>query len=307
MKRHIKLNFVDFWDTFDPFNNYFYNLLKKYYSIEISDDPDFVICSSFGKDYRKYKCIRILYTGENTRPNFHRYDYAFSFDYTGNPNNYRLPFYAFYINGCDLVREADVDFEKIMAEKTEFCNFVYSNPKARKRVKFFQRLSKYKRVDSGGRYLNNIGSPVVDKLEFIKKYKFTIAFENFSYPGYTSEKIVEPLKAYSLPIYWGNSLVHRDFNTKSFLNYYDFENENALIEKIIELDRNDDLYLDYLKQPCFHGNKTSHFLDPESVIDHFNYLFNNSKKPVAQSSFDRVLSIHKNPSTWVESVSGVMH
>ena len=29
----------------------------------------------------------------------------------------------------------------------------------------------------------------------------------------------------SLPIYWGNPLIHREFNTKSFVNYHDFERE----------------------------------------------------------------------------------
>ena len=41
---------------------------------------------------------------------------------------------------------------------------------------------------------------------------FTIAFKNDSYPGYTTEKIYEPMYVNSLPIYSGNPLVYRDFN-----------------------------------------------------------------------------------------------
>src|SRR5438309_10477229 len=77
------------------------------------------------------------------------------------------------------------------------------------------------------------------KIEFLKRYKFNIAFENASLPGYTTEKIVEPMAARCLPIYWGNPLIHREFNPKSFLNYVDFRDEAALIERIIELDQND--------------------------------------------------------------------
>ena len=71
---------------------------------------------------------------------------------------------------------------------------------------FFVKLSKYKQVDSGGRTLNNIGGPVEDKMEFIKDYRFVISFENAEYPGYTTEKIIQPMFVDSIPIYWGNPL-----------------------------------------------------------------------------------------------------
>jgi len=77
------------------------------------------------------------------------------------------------------------------------------------------------------------------KIEFLKRYKFNIAFENASLPGYTTEKIVEPMAARCLPIYWGNPLIEREFNPKSFLNYFDFRDDDALIEKIIEFDESD--------------------------------------------------------------------
>ena len=58
------------------------------------------------------------------------------------------------------------DFEKIRREKTEFCNFVFSNPNAHLRNNLFSKLSQYKRVDSGGKAYNNIGYFVGDKLDF---------------------------------------------------------------------------------------------------------------------------------------------
>ena len=288
MKQHIKLNFTDFWPGFNKFDNYFYNLLQKFYDIEISDEPDFLICSCFGKEYKRFNCITIFYAGEvfyrdkKVKLDFNLYDYIFSFDYIASPDNYRLPLYAWFFS-YELERKEDVDFDRLLSEKTGFCNFVYSNGKAKKRVEFFHKLSKYKKVDSGGRYLNNIGASVMDKLEFIKKYKFTIAFENCSYPGYTTEKLVEPFFAYSLPIYWGNPLVHRDFNTQCFLNAHEFKSEEALIERIIEIDNNDELYLNYLRKPCFYGNKINQFIRYENVLDQFSYIFNHAKMPVAKS------------------------
>ena len=77
---------------------------------------------------------------------------------------------------------------------------------------FFRRLSRYRPVDSGGRVLNTLGHRVADKQAFLRDYKFTIAFENESHPGYTTEKIVEPMLAASIPIYWGDPEVARHFD-----------------------------------------------------------------------------------------------
>jgi hypothetical protein len=103
--------------------------------------------------------------------------------------------------------------------------------------------------------MNNIGQPVADKRKFQSEYKFSIAYENNAYrlehPGYTTEKIMEPMTVNSIPIYWGNPVIDREFNTKSFINFYDFNSEEDMIDYIIELDKDDDKYLEVLKQPWF--------------------------------------------------------
>ena len=111
------------------------------------------------------------------------------------------------------VRENEVDLCS-----RGFCSFLYSNEKARERIDFFHRLSEVGRVDSGGKVLNNIGYRVEDKLKFYGKYKFSIAFENSQFPGYTTEKILHAFMANTVPIYWGNPLVGNDFNPDSFIN-----------------------------------------------------------------------------------------
>lgn len=309
MKQKIKIKLTDFWRSFDEKDNFFIKFLGTYYDIEISDEPDFLIYSCYNNDgylkwkrgprknaaeeFRKYDCIRIFYTLENVRPNFQECDYAFTFDFNDHINHYRLPSYGIYDPNCKLpfvktddihplVKRESFDPEKVLREKTHFCNFIYSNMHGRTRNAFFKELSKYKKVDSGGKWLNNLGYRVKDKLDFLKKYKFTIAFENFSYPGYTTEKLVQPMLVNSLPIYWGNPLVNRDFNTNSFLNYFDFKSENKLIDKIIEIDQNDDLYIDYMKQPYFIDNRVNHFIDPKNILRQFDYIFNTPKTPVAQ-------------------------
>jgi hypothetical protein len=285
MKKTIKLDFVDFWPRFKKNNNYFFNLLGTKYNIEISSEPDFVIYSVFGQNYKKYKCTRIFYTGENIRPNFNRCDYAFTFDHMeNNPRHYRLPLYGIYLKNTPelLVKTEGYNPEEILKEKTEFCNFVYSNQKAKERIKFFHKLSKYKKVCSGGKVLNNVGGRVPDKLEFIRKFKFTIAFENSSYPGYTTEKLIHPMLMKSIPIYWGNPVVHYDFNPQSFINCNDYENDEAVIEKIIKLDQSDDLYLEYLNQPYFHKNIVNEYIRTENVLKQFDFIFKEQLVPIAQ-------------------------
>ena len=157
----------------------------------------------------------------------------------------------------------------------KFCNFVYSNNVNADpiRTKFFHELSKYKKVDSGGKYLNNIGRAVNDKIEFIKDYKFTIAFENSSSPGYTTEKLMEPMRVLSMPIYFGNPLVDLDFNPDSFVWMKDQHGVEETIEKIIELDKDRDKYLDRISQPWLNKIQKNRKWDVE-LYDFFENIFN---------------------------------
>jgi hypothetical protein len=159
--------------------------------------------------------------------------------------------------------------------------------KNRKRLEFFQKLSRYKKVDSGGRFLNNIGGPIppvwTAKVEFLRRYKFHLAFENESHEGYTTEKIYDAMMARSLPIYWGNPRISEEFNPKSFLNYFDYGSDEALLEKIITLDRDDAQYLEYARQPYFHANQPNKFYDLERLLEFFQRIFSTPVTPVSRN------------------------
>lgn len=251
-KKKIKINFSDFWGGFNRTDNYFYNLLKEKFDVEISNSPDYLFFSLFGNQHQELNCKKIFYTGENISPPLDYCDYSFSFDYLDNPRNYRLPHYLLYPGYYDLQNPKQID--KSLA-KRKFCNFIVSNGNCDERNSFFTKLSKYKKVDSGGAFMNNIGGPVQDKRQFQSEYKFSIAFENNAYrpqhPGYTTEKIMEGMVVNTLPIYWGNPDIGREFNTKSFVNLYDFDSVDDVIDFIIELDKNDSKYIDMLSQPWF--------------------------------------------------------
>lgn len=283
VKESIKINFSDFWDqcgfAFNKENNYFTNLLSEKYNVEISEKPDLLFYSFFGVEHGKYDCHKIFFTGENIRPNFKECDYAFSFDHIDkNPRNYRLPLYAWYGDMGELTKPKNID--EIVSKKTNFCSFIVSNKFCKKRIRLFEALSKYKRVDSGGKIMNNIGGRVNDKKDLLRTYKFNIAFENCSYPGYTTEKIFEPMLENCIPIYWGNPLVKEDFNTKSFINANEFKSEREIVERIIEIDKNEALYREYLSQPFFNNNEVNPYVKKENVLNQLDFIIKDSKTKV---------------------------
>ena len=85
------------------------------------------------------------------------------------------------------------------------------------------------------------------------------------------------MQARAMPIYWGNPRIAAEFNPKSFLNYFDFPSEEALIEKIIELDQDDAKYLEYLRQPYFHNNRPNEFFSRERLLNQFENDFHDAR------------------------------
>ena len=255
MKKKIKINFADFWVGFNPTDNYFFNLLKENFDIEISKTPEYLFYSVFGNDHQNYRCKKILYIGENIAPPLCHVDYAFSFDYMDDKRNFRLPHYLLYPNYYDLINKK-VD-DSLLNRK--FCSFVVSNGNSVDRNNFFQNLSKYKKIDSGGRIFNNLGYLVDDKHKFLKQYKFNLCFENNAHRGYnehyTTEKLPQAMLANTIGIYFGNTQIEKEFNKNSFINVRDFKNYDEAIEYIIYLDKNDDKYMEVTKQPYIFENQ----------------------------------------------------
>ena len=138
----------------------------------------------------------------------------------------------------------------LKAEKTDFCSFVVSNPICAKRNEAFKALNEYKKVDSGGSYLNNTGGPVKDKLAFESTHKFSICYENTSHNGYTTEKLINAFAARTVPIYWGDPEIGKVFNTKSFINASDYDTVADLVEEIKRIDNDDQLYMSILREPA---------------------------------------------------------
>ena len=93
---------------------------------------------------------------------------------------------------------------------------------APERTEIVEALERYKQVDCGGKWRNNVGGPVEDKIEFQRSRKFVIAFENYSHPGYLTEKFAQAAQYNAIPIYWGDSTVAEQLNPASSINVHDF-------------------------------------------------------------------------------------
>lgn len=255
MKR-INITFTDFWEGFNYFDNFIVRALSNKYEVNIVEytkdrvlDVDILFYSCFGMNHLFTDCVKVFYTGENIVPNFNECDYAIGFDYIDFGDRYiRYPLY----NAC--YRE---DVSKMMNKKpvtkNKFCATVVSNNVAADpfREIFFHELSKYKQVDSGGKWLNNIGisNGVDDKIGFQSDYKFVLAFENSSSPGYVTEKIVQAYASNAIPIYWGDPFIFNTFNPNSFICVTEANFEDA-IQRIIECDTDDYLYDSIMKEPA---------------------------------------------------------
>jgi len=264
--KKIKINFLDFWSDFDKENNIFTNILKKHFDVEISNNPDFLFVTymTFTENpyaFTEYDCVRILVSWDTLYPDFNVFDYAITnWQIECSDRHLWYPIAFVEIENMLQVQEKHKYVtENILNTKTEFCDFIYSrgNEKGNWRDKAFEALSKYKPVISAGSYRNNDpeGNRVTinTKLPLQKKCKFSVSFEGIVEAGYISEKIFDSYRANSIPIYYGhNSTAEKVLNSASYINIADYDYDfDRVIGKIKELDENEELYLEMLKQPVF--------------------------------------------------------
>jgi len=271
-KRILPVCVVDFFNGWEN-GVTIVSLLSREYDMRFTENPTVVLCHQFGGEHKKYDCPKIFTAGETWPFLPDDYDLLFTFDYRETEKTFRFPLYGYYYPGTTLCKNFSREMGRnVLSQKTEFCNFVYSNGYPQDRIRFMELLSEYKRVDCCGHVMNNTGFHVEgthsgpEKIRFLSKYKFTLAFENDSKTGYTTEKICGAMAANSIPVYFGNPEVHRDFNPKSFVNVHDYPSFDKAVERIIELDQNDELYLDVLCEPWFHDNIPTPYTDTNQLL-----------------------------------------
>jgi GR25 family glycosyltransferase involved in LPS biosynthesis len=306
----LKIAYCDWWyeeycgGNFDVNNNFITDILKKYGDVveiivvDPTQNPDVLFYSIFGNEHTKYNNVRrIFFSGEPFGIRAEA-DFNFTFDKNSDKNT-RFPLWLGYMNDylleeCQRRKSGIINVPK----RNRFCSFIANGEvKTTHRRTIIEKLSMYKKVDCGGNYLNNIGYNVPrgincsGKIEHNNNYKFAIAFENEDYPGYVTEKICDIYKSNSIPIYWGTKEVVKDFNPSTFINARDFNNFDELVEYIIKVDNDDDLYASYFKEPMFSNKWLDAFNDPNKTFykNLADCIIGKNK-----NLFDNYLSANKN-------------
>jgi hypothetical protein len=302
VKPQIRVAFAYFWPGFTPehFRSFFPFVYDKY-DLVPSQNPQIVFYSVFAPQFRPYAdprqlapvarirpgpYLRVFFTGENFEPDMNGCEFAMTFSaLVDHPNHLRLPLWVYEDRGWGygperLVKGADTDWERVASGKTEFCNFVYLH-EVPYRDAIFRTLSGYKRVDSAGRHLNSMNGWTVPmtpnraagKIEFFGRYKFTLAIENIIWPGYMTEKLVDPMFAGSIPIYVGDPQAKLSFDPASYIDFSCFPNMKQMMEFVREVDNDRDLYLKMLAAPFYRGNVLPDYARDETILAFFDRIF----------------------------------
>ncbi|MEO6852042.1 MAG: glycosyltransferase family 10, partial [Mucilaginibacter sp.] len=281
-------------------------------------DPDFIIFGPYGIELPPPgNYTRIGYFCENIIPDLTTCEWAFGCmpeETINDPKYKRIQWHR--LDPQSLIKPVDYNVQEIFGQKKYFCNFLYSH-KVPYREEFFKQLLRYKKVDAPGKSMNNMqsieeiykGDKWEIKKQFLSQYKFTIAFENYVYPGYQTEKLYDAMQSDSIPVYCGDPFIGKIFNTDSFVfapDYIDTNNSSfvnflekysqldfkdilpryynnpfyrvkrklkdvgrqakmkyqfqkldftKLIDRIVELDQDDNKYMEVLQQPWFNNNQ----------------------------------------------------
>lgn len=246
------------------------------------DSPSILIATEwifYKRDlFRKFKSLykkadlKIAWMGEAISADMNIFDYwvGFDCDKENDPRFIRilspLDMYFRFISKKENDLQNLSDARNVLSGKSRFCNFLYSNAHAHHmRDDLFYALSSYKKVDSLGKHLNNVSIPGTgygghagECVDLKSPYKFSIAAENACYNGYTSEKIFTSLIAHTIPIYWGNPSVDKDVNPECFINAAEFENLEAVAERVKEIDNDSALWCSIVSKPWLTPEQTAY-------------------------------------------------
>ena len=291
MKPRVSLGFCD---LHIGGRNFFTRLLEPHFDIRWDDPAEFVIYGHIGHAHRLQNGVKIYWTQELYGPNWQHCDYAIIPKLVDDPRAHYLPIYGFDGMAEKLIRSTIPNPVAIRSSKPHFCSLLcaYADHTTGQRQNFFQILNQRRKVDSAGPALNNTGFRIPKggegmnryehKINWIKNYRFNIAFENRFRPGWTTEKLVDPLHVHTIPIHWGDPRVKEYFNPESFICASDFTSLQELADYVIYVDETPDLYARYLQATPFHDNRPNPAYDLNLLVDFFRKIFSNPIRPIAQ-------------------------
>lgn len=147
-------------------------------------------------------------------------------------------------------------------------------------------MDNYKHVDCPGGLLHNCEFAAApsrnpkfpntparpgNKMDFLMPYKFNITFENSYFDYYNTEKVLQQFASGCIPVYWGSDKAFDDFNRKAFIYAPEQFDARKVLDKIIEVDTNNDLYQEILSEKVFNNNIIDKY-SPERYLERIENL-----------------------------------
>ena len=146
-----------------------------------------------------------------------------------------------------------------ITKKKHFCAFMYYQSYPH-RDRYFHLLSVYKPVTSLGRacstknmphtrFVNNETETYNDiAVRLYASFKFVLAVENTWKPGYVTEKLINPIIANSVPLYWGHPSAFEYINKKRVVYLPEFT-DSSIIEYLSTM--TEETYQSILNEPWY--------------------------------------------------------
>jgi len=211
------------------------------------------------------QCVTIFFSGEADVkvPPHHEYTLVLGSQPQKTPhrrNNF-VPFPLFLL--YEFCKPFDYDAAPLrrVAPPKQICVIISSDHPGgpRFRTRFIDELLRRTnvQVDFGGRYKNNIGYTVPGSyyeqpiLDFYKQYRVVLALENNNCEHYMTEKITNPLRAGTVPVYYGSPRIREFINPKRMVQIQE-DNIDQAIEEIQRICTDDAYWLEMVnQQPIF--------------------------------------------------------
>ncbi|BCS83483.1 putative fucosyltransferase [Cotonvirus japonicus] len=228
------------------------------YSITKDNDFDISINHIMETPVHKNQSLNISISGEPFNTS-HKYDICIDAKHMSNSEE--TIHYPFLFSSLREHRKSIYPKDYIKP-KTKFCAYMY-NRIHNHRIWYFKLLSTYKHVDALGKCCRNVDIPdtrhhFTDELtyndiaiEYYSEYKFVLAIENTFLPGYSTEKLINPMIANSIPIYWGDSAIFKYVNKRRVIYVPDFNSDQELLDYIKLVDSNDSLFNKIIRENIY--------------------------------------------------------
>jgi len=277
---------IAFPDNNDAYAKFLFSFISSHFDVALDPvDPDIVFFGVHpGYDFLKYRrALKVFLSEENIVPDFNLADFGFGYAHLDFGDRYlRMPNFVLHPEYDDLVAR-NRSVPPATDQPRRFCNFIYSHQRGDPaRAKLFEAISAYKPVEARGRLFQN-APPLKyttdhpdwrrEKLAVLGSYKFTIACENARSPGYVTEKLTDAIAAHTIPIYWGDPGVTREFNKDRMIVVEDIDDLAPVLDRVRELDQDRSRYDEVVSAPVFTPDQLASAVRVQAVVDFLSTIF----------------------------------